>query len=89
MAGSPKKRAKRSSHGQFLPRYDPPVVDSIAATAIQDYIAGVSVQDIAARHGVDRGIIYDWMLGQLGPDQYHELIVSGGVNSDMVGVVRW
>jgi transposase-like protein len=46
----------------------------IAAQVIQEYIAGRSVQDIAAQHGVDRGIIYDWMLADLGPEQYQQLI---------------
>jgi len=64
----------RNAHGQFLPRHDPQVAHDVAATAIQAYVAGQSVQDIAARYGVDRGIVYDWMLAELGPEQYRDLI---------------
>lgn len=65
---------KRTPQGQFLPKYEPQVVHEVAATAIQAYIGGASVQDIAVQYGVDRGVIYDWMLGELGPEQYRELI---------------
>lgn len=42
--------------------------------ALQDYTRGVSIQTIAAEHGVDRGTIYDWMLAGLGKEQYNQLI---------------
>lgn len=45
-----------------------------ARAAIEAYAAGISIQDIAAQHGVDRGTIYDWMLADLGGEQYQQLI---------------
>lgn len=69
-----KPRNKKDASGKFMPVVAAEEKPEIIAQAVQQYIAGVSVQDIAKQYGVDRGIIYDWMLGGLGPENYEKLV---------------
>lgn len=70
----PAKRRKpaRTKLGKFLPV--PEHTPEAVKDALERYIAGESVQTIAATYKVDRGVIYDWMLADLGPTQYHQLV---------------
>lgn len=75
MAEKRKPRNKKDKEsGKFLPVIAKEQKPQVIADAIQQYIQGVSVQDIAKQYGVDRGIIYDWMLGGLGPESYEGLV---------------
>jgi transposase-like protein len=65
---------KRTKKGTFAPLLPPSKRSEVVALAINEYCQGVSVQDIAKKHSVDRGTIYDWMLGGLGGDGYEDLV---------------
>jgi transposase-like protein len=68
------RNTKDKDNGKFLPVIAEEKKPEVIADAIQQYVSGVSVQDIAKQYGVDRGIIYDWMLGGLGPENYESLV---------------
>lgn len=71
MSGAPPKQ-RRGKKGQFLPAEQHS--EEAVKQAVERYVAGDSVQDIAQTFKVDRGIIYDWMLADLGPQKYEGLV---------------
>lgn len=68
----PKPSSPRRNNGQFLPVLpnDPQSIEK----ALQDYISGATLKQIADQHGVTRQAIYGWLLGELGGEQHSALV---------------
>lgn len=68
----PKPSSPRRDNGQFLPVLpnDPQSI----AKALQDYISGATLLQIAQQHGVTRQAVYGWLLGELGGEQHSTLV---------------
>lgn len=70
----PKPSSPRRDNGQFLPVL-PNDPDSIRK-ALQDYVAGATLQQIAQQHGVTKQAVYGWLLGELGGEQHSSLVTQ-------------
>lgn len=66
----------RDPSGKALAIIKPEQREDIVAGVIQRYVHGESMQDLCAEFSVSRGTLYNWMLGELGPAHYGELVTQ-------------
>jgi DNA-binding phage protein len=74
-SGQKVKAPKRGELNRFLPALGKEEKQDVVAEAIHALIhSDLGIPDIAEKHGVSRGTIYNWMLGELGPSKYQDLV---------------
>jgi hypothetical protein len=66
----------RNEKGQAVALLEPEEREEVVVAAIKRYLQGESVAALSAELNVSRGTIYNWMLGDLGPGHYTNLVTQ-------------
>lgn len=76
-SGQKVKAPKKDALNRFLPVLQKEEKQDVVVEAIQALIhTDQGIPEIAEKYGVSRGTIYNWMLGELGPKQYQDLVTK-------------
>ena len=68
----PKPSSPRRNNGQYLPVLSNSPKD--IKEALEAYVAGATLQQLADHHKVTRQAIYGWLLGELGGEEHSYLV---------------
>ena len=68
----PKPSSPRRNNGQYLPVLSNSPQD--IKDALEAYVAGSTLEQLAQQHGVSRQAVYGWLLGELGGEQHAHLV---------------